>query len=232
MSGEGHGAAFGAASEAIRGGLRVIALAVQKGGTGKTTLAASLAVAAAQAGERVTAFDLDPQGSLAGWGAMRPKGNPVIDRIRPWEIGQMAEILGQLAADGGTLAILDTAGSTAGDAALALRLADLVLIPIRPSRLDLMAAQPTIRAMATQGMRERVGLVLNQCPPPPSPRAALYARQLAGLGVLAEPTMIQRVDHQDALALGAGVTEHAPAGPAAEEIRALWAWAARRIGRA
>lgn len=213
------------------GGLRVVALAVQKGGTGKTTLAASLAVAAAQAGERVTAFDLDPQGSLAGWGAMRSRGNPLVDRIQPWEIAQMPEILGQFAEQGGTLAILDTAGSASGGAALALKLADLVLIPIRPSRLDLMAAQPTIRAMAAQGMRERVGLVLNQCPPPPSPRAALYARQLAVLGVLAEPAMIQRVDHQDALALGAGVTEHAPDGAAAAEVRALWAWAARRIGR-
>ncbi len=76
---------------------RVVAVAVQKGGTGKTTLSASLAVAATQAGERVTAFDLDPQGSLAGWGAMRPRGNPVVDRIQPWEIAQMPEILGQFA---------------------------------------------------------------------------------------------------------------------------------------
>ncbi|AWN38924.1 cobyrinic acid ac-diamide synthase [Methylobacterium radiodurans] len=211
--------------------MRVIALAVQKGGTGKTTLAASLAVAAAQADERVTPFDLDPQGSLAGWGAMRARGNPAVDRIQPWEIAQLPEILGQAAEQGVTLAILDTAGSGSGGAALALRLADLVLIPIRPSRLDLMAAQPTIRAMAGQGMRDRVALVLNQCPPPPSPRTGLYARQLATLGVLADPAMIQRVDHQDALALGAGVTEQAPGGLAAEEIRTLWAWVARRIGR-
>src|SRR4051812_43237809 len=42
--------------------LRILAVAVQKGGTGKTTLAASLAIAAAEAGEHVTALDLDPQG--------------------------------------------------------------------------------------------------------------------------------------------------------------------------
>jgi chromosome partitioning protein len=54
------------------------------------------------------------------------------------------------------------------------------------------------------------------------PAAALA--QLRALGVLAEPGIIHRVDHQDALATGLGVTEYAPASPAAEEIRALWAW--------
>ena len=51
--------------------MRTIALLTQKGGTGKTTLAASLAVAAAIAGERVIALDLDPQGSLTRWGERR-----------------------------------------------------------------------------------------------------------------------------------------------------------------
>ncbi len=93
---------------------RILAVAVQKGGTGKTTLAASLAVAAAQAGERVTALDLDPQGSLAGWGALRERNAVAVDRIQPWEIGQLPEILDLLGQQGTTLAVLDTAGSSAG----------------------------------------------------------------------------------------------------------------------
>ena len=48
--------------------MRSIAFVTQKGGTGKTTLAASLAEAAAIAGERVIALDLDPQESLCRWG--------------------------------------------------------------------------------------------------------------------------------------------------------------------
>jgi len=203
--------------------LRILAVAVQKGGTGKTTLAASLAIAAAEAGEHVTALDLDPQGSLAAWGALRRDDSVAVDRVQPWEMGQLPEILGLLAEQGTTLAVLDTAGSSAG-LAPALKDADFVLMPVRPSRLDIVAARPTLQALVGLGLRERLALVLNQCPPPPSPRTSAYAAQLRALGVLAEPGIIHRVDHQDALATGLGVTEYAPASPAAEEIRALWAW--------
>jgi len=211
------------------GPLRVLALAVQKGGTGKTTLAASLAVAAAEAGEQVTALDLDPQGSLAGWGALRKNDGRsgsdavAVDRVQPWEMGQLSEILGILADQGTTLAVLDTAGSASG-LAPALKDADFVLMPVRPSRLDIVAARPTLQALVGLGLRERLALVLNQCPPPPSPRTSAYAAQLRALGVLAEPGIIHRVDHQDALATGLGVTEFAPGSQAAEEVRALWAW--------
>jgi chromosome partitioning protein len=203
--------------------LRILAVAVQKGGTGKTTLAASLAIAAAEAGEHVTALDLDPQGSLAGWGALRRDDSVAVDRVQPWEMGQLSEILGLLAEQGTTLAVLDTAGSSAG-LAPALKDADFVLMPVRPSRLDIVAARPTLQALVGLGLRERLALVLNQCPPPPSPRTGAYAAQLRALGVLAEPGIIHRVDHQDALATGLGVTEYAPGSPAAEEVRALWAW--------
>ena len=71
MGPEGSGREPDTAPGQAAGTLRVLAVAVQKGGTGKTTLAASLAIAAAEAGEQVTALDLDPQGSLAGWGALR-----------------------------------------------------------------------------------------------------------------------------------------------------------------
>lgn len=45
--------------------MQIITIAVQKGGTGKTTTAAALAQAAAYKGRRVLAIDLDPQGNLS-----------------------------------------------------------------------------------------------------------------------------------------------------------------------
>lgn len=222
VPGGSGGAGSAGAGQAARP-LRILAVAVQKGGTGKTTLAASLAIAAAEAGEQVAALDLDPQGSLAGWGALRKSETVAVDRVQPWEMGQLSEILGLLAEQGTTLAVLDTAGSASG-LAPALKDADFVLMPVRPSRLDIVAARPTLQALVGLGLRERLALVLNQCPPPPSPRTSAYAAQLRALGVLAEPGIIHRVDHQDALATGLGVTEYAPGSPAAEEVRALWAW--------
>jgi len=223
MDPEGSEIGAGGSPKAGSRPLRILAVAVQKGGTGKTTLAASLAVAAAEAGERVTALDLDPQNSLAGWGALRTDGAVAVGRIQPWEIGQLPEILDLLAEQGTTLAVLDTAGSSTG-LAPALKTADFVLLPVRPSRLDIVAARPTLQALVDLGLRGRLALALNQCPPLPSPRTSAYAAQLRSLGVLAEPSIIHRVDHQDALAMGLGVTEYAPGSPAAEEIRALWSW--------
>lgn len=63
--------------------MRIIAFVTQKGGTGKSTLAASLAVAAGEAGERVAALDLDPQASLSHWGERRAAELPLVDRTTP-----------------------------------------------------------------------------------------------------------------------------------------------------
>ena len=209
--------------------MRTITLVTQKGGAGKTTIAASLAVAAAQAGEKVIALDLDPQGSLAAWGDTRSVEEPAVDRIGPDNLANLPAILKALAAEGYTLAILDTAGIASTGGNLAMQAADLALIPARPSRLDLQATMPTIEALMRLEMRERFAFILNQCPAGRSSRATEAANGLGMFGVLAEPMLTQRADHQDALAAGQGVTEYARDGKAADEIRALWIWTARKM---
>lgn len=209
--------------------MRTITLVTQKGGAGKTTIAASLAVAAAQAGEKVIALDLDPQGSLAAWGDTRSVEEPAVDRIGPDNLANLPAILKALAAEGYTLAILDTAGIASTGGNLAMQAADLALIPARPSRLDLQATMPTIEVLMRLEMRERFAFILNQCPAGRSSRATEAANGLGMFGVLAEPMLTQRADHQDALAAGQGVTEYARDGKAADEIRALWIWSARKM---
>jgi len=95
--------------------MRTIAFLTQKGGAGKTTLAASLAAAAVNAGERVIALDLDPQASLLRWGQYREATNApnkvVIEPLESERLSHLHAILEGLAGVGFTLAIFDTAGS-------------------------------------------------------------------------------------------------------------------------
>ncbi|MCJ2115712.1 AAA family ATPase [Methylobacterium sp. J-001] len=209
--------------------MRTITLVTQKGGAGKTTVAASLAVAAAEAGERVIALDLDPQGSLAAWGDSRTVDAPAVDRLGPDRLSDLPKILKALGQEGYTLAVLDTAGVASTGGNLAMQAADLALIPARPSRLDLQATMPTIETLMRLGMRDRFAFVLNQCPAGRSARTVEAASGLGMFGVLAEPSLTTRADHQDALAAGKGVTEYAPEGKAADELRGLWAWADRKM---
>lgn len=209
--------------------MRTLTLVMQKGGVGKTTLAASLAVAAVQAGEKVVALDLDPQGSLGAWGDTRTADAPAVDRLPADRLGELPAILAALKVEGYTVAILDTAGVSSTGGNLAMQAADLALVPARPSRLDLQATMPTIETLMRLGMRDRFAFALNQCPPGRSSRATEAASGLSMFGVLAEPPLAQRADHQDAIAAGQGVTEFAPDGKAAEEVRALWAWVDRKM---
>lgn len=207
--------------------MRTIALVTQKGGAGKTTLAAALAVAAAQAGETVIALDLDPQGSLTAWGNDRKASSPVVETLAGAKLSQLGTVLTKLARSGFTLAILDCPGIASTATTTAMASADLCLIPTRPTRLDIRATRPTIESL--MAMKRTFAFVLNQCPPQArSSRAAEAASGLAMLGVLAEPAIAQRADYQDAIAAGQGVTEYAPASKAAAEIAALWSWIDQR----
>jgi chromosome partitioning protein len=207
--------------------MRIIALVSQKGGSGKSTLAANLAVRAAETGEKVIALDLDPQGSLAAWGDDRSANDVAVDRLTGDKLTRLPEVLAALSRQGFTMAILDTPGLAGSVTNAAMRAADLCLIPARPTRLDLRATKPTVEALVA--LKRAYSFVLSQCPPARSTRAPEAAAGLEMLGDVASALVVQRADYQDAIAAGQGVTEYAPAGKAADEIRALWSFIDRKI---
>ncbi len=207
--------------------MRTIAFLTQKGGTGKTTLAASLAVAAAQAGEKVIALDLDPQASLSRWGERRAAANApnqlMVEPLERERLQRLSAVLDGLAGAGFTLVVFDTAGADGAAVRLVTEAADLCLLPARPTLLDVEATAATFRAVFLA--KRKAAFVLNQCPPSyHSARAGQAAKGLTALGILAEPMLSARMDYQDAIAAGLGVTEYANQGRAAQEIKALWSW--------
>ena len=89
-----------------------------------------------------------------------------------------------------------------------------------------MATWPTVEAVKHIG--RPLACIINQAPPGRNSRSTEAAAGLGLLGLLADPVITARADHEDALAGGTGVTEYNPPGKAAEEIQALWAWVDQR----
>jgi chromosome partitioning protein len=212
--------------------MRSIALLTRKGGAGKTTLTASLAVAAAAAGEKVIAFDLDSQGSLVRWSERRKAANApnsvVIEPLESERLPQLPAIFEGLAGVGFTVAVFDTAEADRGALSLVIDSVDLCLLPARPTRLDVDATAATFRSVFLA--KRSAAFVLNQCPSTyRGLRASEAGEQLIRLGVLAEPMLPASIDFQDAIAAGLGVTEYARGGKAAQEIEALWHWIGARL---
>jgi chromosome partitioning protein len=204
--------------------MRTIVLATQKGGSGKSTLAVGLAVAAMEDGYRVAMIETDPQGTVSNWGRRRARPGPRIERA-----GSGIEIeraLLGLKRAGFTLVVIDTQATSNDLSDSAIGAADMCLIPARPSPADIEAAVPTLRAVRKLG--KPFAFILNQAPSR-GYRIGEAAVALNAAGLLALPYVIQRNDHQDALGSGFGVTEFAPEGKAAEEIRGLWQWVSQAL---
>jgi chromosome partitioning protein len=211
--------------------MRILTLTTQKGGSGKTTLAASLAVAAMQDGEVVSVIDTDPQASLAGWGRRRASsvedGSTAIS-VHKAEPSGLKALLGRVRKDGRTtLAIVDTPGTFGAGVTLALQDADLCLMPVKPSILDVEATRPTVEQLRLLG--KPFAYVLNQCNATTQARTLDAATALVKTGALAPSMVATRSDFLDAMTTGQGVSEFAPRGKATVEIRLLWQWAKARL---
>ena len=198
----------------------VITVAQQKGGAGKTTLAANLAAALA-ARRRVVVLDIDPQHSLARWHALRQqRGNAapiLLSDVSGW---RLAAELDKLRRSHDVL-IVDSPPQIDTDAKLAVRGADLVLIPLQPSPPDLWAAEGTLKLAAEEKRPAR--LVLNRAPASGKLRQQVEAEISRKGALLLAATLGNRTGFAGAFARGLGVTETAPKSLAAAELLALLA---------
>ncbi len=198
---------------------RVIAMFGQKGGCGKTTLAVHVAVAAQQDGQIVGILDTDPQASAYSWVGFREHKDPAVAVIQANQVGDCLAV----ARDKGLgLVLIDMPPHASTAAYDAIRHADLVLMPCRPSILDLSAIMQAVTI--TKASKRPGAFVINGCPP----RSQEVALTREALEMYALPISPVTVGHRQAylraMASGQAVTEFEPAGLAAEEMRQLWKW--------
>jgi chromosome partitioning protein len=210
--------------------MHTIVLATQKGGSGKSTLAVGLALAAIQAGHTVRLIETDPQGTLSNWQGRRTGAEALVERV--YSAGEIEQRLQSLAGSGVTLTIIDTAGGVSAATTAAIRYADLCLIPARPSIADIEATASTLGIV--RAWNKPFAYVLNQTPI----RGQRIGNAATALGdqaaldladVVAQPFIVMRNDHQDALSAGLAVSEFAPTGKSTEEIRGLWQWVENKM---
>ena len=198
--------------------MKVVSFVTQKGGSGKTTLAISCAVAAEQNGQRVLICDLDPQRTAESWYQDREDETPKLVSLGS---GQLQKAISAADDQGFDLVLIDTPGRDEPAVATAIRLSDFCIIPCRPTPADMKATPETVRTV--QRLERPAAFVLTQTPPR-SYRIGEADKGLAMLGMVSPVRIVLRNAYQDAQGAGLGVTEYEPEGKAAEEIRALWAW--------
>lgn len=209
--------------------MKTIAFISQKGGTAKTTLAINLAVAAWQTGLAVLVIDLDPQVSALDWldGRPDPARGPLVEAV---PVPRLARRVAQAEADGVELVLIDTAGRLAEAAIQSGALADLILIPVQPSVIDLRTLRTTMDTLRLLRPRKPTRAVLARVKPFGN-RHEQSAEALGEMGNEVCPVMIgERVIYQDAFAQGRGVCEIDAGGKAAEEIGALFRYITLAIG--
>jgi len=197
--------------------VKKIALIAQKGGVGKTTLAVNLAVSA---GPKAALFDLDPQESAVIWADRRKSETPHVEFLTE---RRLPDGLKAAEAQGFTLAIIDTPPAAGPQAFTAAQAADLVLIPCRPSLVDLDAIRRTAQLLKSAGITAYV--VFNAAPPGATTLLDDARAIVEATGLLVAPVVLrERSAFRAAWPLGKGVSETEPQGKAAGEIAELKKW--------
>lgn len=223
--------------------MQIISVINLKGGVGKTTIALNLAAALADQGHRVVLIDADPQQSATQWAQQgQLAGAPEAARlplpVHPLQADAGAPrfktALAQLAqAAQATLVVIDCPPELSDPALVAALLADLVVVPVTPSPLDLWAAKQAVAtAQEARTLRDGHKPLISLVPSKLLPQTILARDLPAALETLGEPVapaITQRVALVEAIVLGQTIGTYATTSPAAAEFAALAQHTLRRL---
>jgi chromosome partitioning protein len=198
-------------------------LANQKGGVGKTSLALNLAVCAEADGLLTSVIDLDPQESAAAWYKRRGKKQPIVVGAMPDKVEDTIKAAERMNV---SLCILDTPPKLDNVTLAAMRLADLIIVPVRACLLDLHATRTTVELLKAAGKLDHAIGIMNAVPTGKGSAAYIAERTATveelGLAmskaVLHYSPKIEKANDE-----GLAITELRPKDPkAVNEMQALW----------
>lgn len=204
---------------------KILAVAGQKGGAGKSTVAICIAAEAVARGRRVLLVDADPQATARTWGAVAAEAglpSPTIVAMgatmhKPGQLSQAAESF--------DLVVIDCPGKLGDIQRSALLVADLALLPCGPSAADAWALSSSIEliheAQTFRPTLQAAVVITRKQGRTSLGQAAREVLADAGLPVLAAE-LGYRIAFQEALGAGRGVSSYAPKDPATTELRALY----------
>ena len=128
--------------------LHTISIIAQKGGSGKTALALTLAVAVEQASRIAVVLDIDSQATACKWSARRAAETPLVLAVQP---ARLPGALTTTAAHDVDVVVIDTPARSEHAALEAARVAELVVIPCRPQLYDLETVPETLQVLSLAG---------------------------------------------------------------------------------
>jgi chromosome partitioning protein len=199
--------------------MKKVIIASQKGGGGKTTLTAHLAVAAEHDNVgRSVVIDTDPQKTLATWWNNREADSP---QLAPVNLDELPSKLDALAKSGFAYCFIDTPPALTKQNEIVLKQADLVIIPTRPSPNDLWALAATLDLVKKSGTPFVFALTQAKA------NARITIQTIAALsqhGQVFQSIIHDRVDYASSMTDGRTAGEINPNGPAAAEMAQLWSF--------
>jgi len=209
--------------------MNVVAVVAQKGGTGKSLVSANMAVAACREGRKTLVVDCDPQGSLLDWARSRLSPTPPVIGVK----ASAAHPTRYAAENAGVdLLIIDTRSSSLEDSIDAAKAADLTLVVVRPTAVDLRAIAMTVKAL--KPLRLPAAFVLNQAPVQRARQEPAIVAEAVDLlldyGLPIAPVALrQRQIYQTSFARGLSVQEMDADCRATEEMNELWRYVTSRL---
>jgi len=201
--------------------MKVLTVANRKGGAGKSTCAAHLALEAARAGMRVILIDMDPQKTLESWWNKREEENPFLIDVMA---NDLRTTISNLETNNLDLCIVDTPGDASLNAVVGIEVADLILIPTKPTAPDLTAIGRTI-SMVEDNNKKFCFVITQGINRAKSTLQA--ASVLSQFGALAPSVISNRISYANAM--GEGVSAVLLDKSAEREIQEVWSFVSNML---